>query len=216
MTLFEVGWSPFAFSSRLVEQEKLLILLEAARWAPSSYNQQPWSFIVATKDHPSEYDRLLSCLATGNQRWAPHAPVLMLSIAKLYFDSPDELNADDTIESLTNATRKPHGRQQGDSNRHAFHDVGMAAQNLAIQAISLDLFVHQMAGFDIDRAKQLFHIPHDHEPVAAIAIGYLGNSQALPEELRLRELETRRRKPIEHIVFTERWGHSSSLFTSNA
>lgn len=208
-------WSPFAFSNRLVEQEKLLILLEAARWAPSSYNQQPWSFILATKDYPNDYNRLLSCLASANQRWAQYAPVLMLSVAKLYFDSPAELNVDDTIESLTSVMQKSPARQRGSINRHAFYDVGMAVENLTLQAIALDLFVHQMAGFDIDAAKRLFHIPHDYEPVAAIAVGYLGNSHILPEELQLQQLEPRVRKPIEQFVFTERWGHSS-LFANSA
>lgn len=123
-------WSPRAFSNRTVERDKLLSLLEAARWAASSYNEQPWSLIVATQDQPSEYARLLSCLVEFNQSWAQSAPVLMLSVAKLHFD------------------------RNGKENRHAFHDVGAAASNLATQAIALDLFVHQMAGFDAQKARR--------------------------------------------------------------
>ncbi|MEH2333620.1 nitroreductase family protein [Nostoc sp.] len=123
-------WSPRAFSNRTVERDKLLSLLEAARWAASSYNEQPWSLIVATQDQPSEYARLLSCLLEFNQSWAQSAPVLMLSVAKLHFD------------------------RNGKENRHAFHDVGAAASNLATQAIALDLFVHQMAGFDAQKARR--------------------------------------------------------------
>lgn len=207
-------WSPLAFSNRTVELEKLITLLEAARWAPSSYNQQPWSFIVATKEHPTEYERLLNCLFDKNKRWAQNAPVLILSVAKLHFDPPNSVNPDDTIENLIRLVADLHTKKGGEGNPHAFYDVGMAVENLTIQAIALDLFVHQMAGFYSDKAKSLFHIPQGYEPVSIMAIGYLGDSQNLTEELRLRELEPRVRKPLKDFVFNERWGHSSSLFTS--
>lgn len=180
-------WSPRAFSNRTVEPDKLLSLLEAARWAASSYNEQPWSLIVATQDQPSEYARLLSCLVEFNQSWAQSAPVLMLSVAKLHFD------------------------RNGKENRHAFHDVGAAASNLATQAIALDLFVHQMAGFDAQKARSHFSIPKDHEPVAMIAIGYLGDPQTLPEALQAQELAPRTRKPLTEFVFTGAWDQPSDL-----
>jgi nitroreductase len=182
-------WSPRAFSSRTVERQKLLTLLEASRWAASSYNEQPWSFMVATKDHPSEYDHLLSCLVEFNQAWAQSAPVLMLSVAKMHFE------------------------QNGQDNRHAFHDVGAAAANLSTQAIALDLFVHQMAGFDRGKARSLFGIPKDWEPVAMMAIGYLGDPQTLPQSLREKELESRIRKPLTEFVFTGSWNQPSDLVT---
>src|SRR5213078_4673493 len=116
-------WSPRAFSDRMVESEKLQSLFEAARWAPSTFNEQPWAFIVATKQNLEEHARLLSCLAEKNQQWARLAPVLMVSVAKLNFD------------------------KNGKPNRHAFHDVGLAVGTMIVQATSLDLFVHQMAGF---------------------------------------------------------------------
>jgi nitroreductase len=180
-------WSPRAFSDRTVEPEKLRTLLEAARWAPSSYNEQPWSFIVATKENRDEYDRLLSCLVEGNIRWAQHAPVLMLSVAKLYFDR----------------NRK--------ENRHALHDVGLAVGNLVTQATALGLSAHQMAGFHVEKARELFNIPEGHEPVAMIVIGYLGDAETLPEPLRERELAPRTRKPLEAFVFTGSWGQRSPL-----
>jgi nitroreductase len=186
-------WSPHAFAHRTIEHDKLLVLLEAARWAPSSYNQQPWSFVIATQDHPAEYDRLLSCLVEGNQRWAKHAPVLMLSVAKLHLDRDPE-----------------------NINWHAFHDVGMAVENMAIQAIALDLFVHQMAGYNREKSRELFSIPAGYEPVSMIAIGYLGNPEELPEDLRQRELMPRVRRPIEDFVFTRHWGHVSPLLNSIA
>src|SRR5437870_7446908 len=150
-------WSPRAFSDRLVEPEKLQSLFEAARWAASSFNEQPWNFIVATKQNAEEHARLLSCLVEGNQRWARAVPVLMVSVAKLNFDK----------------TGKP--------NRHAFHDVGMAVGNLITQATALDLFVHQMAGFSPEKVAELYKIPDQFEPVAAIAIGYGGSLEDLPE-----------------------------------
>lgn len=180
-------WSPRAFSNRTVERDKLLSLLEAARWAASSYNEQPWSLIVATQDQPSEYARLLSCLVEFNQSWAQSAPVLMLSVAKLHFD------------------------RNGKENRHAFHDVGAAASNLATQAIALDLFVHQMAGFDAQKARLQFSIPDGYEPVAMIAIGYLGDPQTLPEALQAQELAPRTRKALTEFVFTGAWDQASDL-----
>ena len=177
-------WSPRAFSNRTVEYDKLLTMLEATRWAASSFNEQPWSFIVATQDKPAEYDRLLSCLAEANQTWAKTAPVLMLSVAKMHFD------------------------HNGKANLHAFHDVGAAVCNLTTQAIALDLFVHQMAGFDPNKARSMFEIPLGWEPVAAIAIGYLGDPQTLPESLREKELAPSTRKPLKEIVFTGKWNQS--------
>jgi nitroreductase len=174
-------WSPLAFSNQPVEPEKFRQVLEAARWAASSFNEQPWSFIVATNDSPAEFDRLLSCLAEGNQEWAKNAPVLMLSVAKLHFE------------------------RNGVENRHAFHDVGAAAASMAIQATELGLFIHQMAGFDVPKAREVFHIPEGYEPVAAIALGYPGDYHTLSERLQQRELSPRSRKPLETFVFSGGW-----------
>jgi len=190
--LLRERWSPRAFADRMVEPEKLRSLLEAARWAPSSFNEQPWSFIVATKEHPGEYERLLSCLVEGNIRWAQHAPVLMLSVARLAFER----------------NQKP--------NRHAFHDVGLAAENLVIQATALGLAVHQMAGFHVDKARELFSIPDGHEPVAALVLGFPGDPAGLPEDLREREVAPRIRKPLESFVFSGQWGQPSPLVHGKA
>lgn len=179
-------WSPRAFADRLVEQDKLLSLLEAARWAPSSYNQQPWSFIIATKDSPVEYNRLLSTLVEFNQGWAKNAPVLLLAIAKLHFDD-------------------------GKANRHAFHDVGLALENLTLQATALGLSVHQAAGFDRDKARKEYQIPEEYEPATAVVIGYAGDPQLLPDGLREREIAPRVRKPLQELVFTGQWGNVSPL-----
>jgi nitroreductase len=191
LDLLRQRWSPRAFADRPVEPEKLRILVEAARWAPSCYNEQPWSFIVATKENRAEFDRLLSCLVEGNARWARHAPVLMLSVAKLTFDR----------------NNKP--------NRHAVHDVGLAVENLVIQGMALGLYVHQMAGFHLDKAREVYAIPEGHEPVAAMVIGYLGDSAGLPDDLREREMAPRTRKSLESFVFGGRWGRPA-FFTGRS
>ena len=185
--LLRQRWSPRAFAPRPVEREKLLSLLEAARWAPSSFNEQPWSFIVATREASAEFEQLLSCLAEFNQGWAKAAPVLMLSVAKLEFSR----------------NNKP--------NRHAFHDVGLAAENLVLQAVALGLVAHQMAGFDGAKAREVFAIPTGFEPVAAIAVGYQGDATTLPEKMRQGEMAPRERKPMADFVFTGRWGKTSPV-----
>jgi len=177
-------WSPRAFADRPVEREKLASLFEAARWAPSSFNEQPWSFIVATKDQPDEYARLLSCLMEKNQQWAQLAPVLMVSVAKLNF------------------------AKNGKPNRHAFHDVGLAMGTMLVQATALGLFVHQMAGFSADKVREAFAVPEGFEPVAAVALGYAADPQVLPEAFRSQEVGPRQRHPISEFVFAGAWGES--------
>src|SRR6266540_6661970 len=168
--LLKRRWSPRAFAHRPVEPEKLLSLWVAARWAASTANEQPWYFIVATKQDETEYARLLSCLRENNQQWASRAPVLMVSVGRLAFDA------------------------NGQPNRHAFHDVGLAVANLITQAMALGLYVHQMAGFYPDRVRELYGVPDGFEPVAGIVLGYLGDPTILPEDLQQRELAPRVRR----------------------
>ncbi len=184
--LLKRRWSPRAFAERPVEAEKLRSLFEAARWAPSSNNEQPWRFLVATKENKMGYDRLFNCLVEGNRKWAHLAPVLTLSVVTLTFDD-------------------------GTVNRHAFHDTGMAVENLVIQATALGLAVHQMAGFQVDKARAEFKIPDGYEPVAMIAIGYPGDPSILPDKLRQREFSPRTRRPIAEFVFGEGWNRPSLL-----
>jgi nitroreductase len=174
--------SPRAFSTKSVEAETLGSLLEAARWAPSSFNEQPWNFIVATQQNRPDFERLLACLTQFNIEWARHAPVLMLSIARLISES------------------------SGKPNRHAFHDVGQSIAGLTFQATAFGLVVHQMAGFDVQKARHEFSIPDDHEPVAVAAIGYPGDPATLSDKLRARELAPRKRKLLREFVFTGTWG----------
>jgi nitroreductase len=169
-----------------VEPDTLRSLFEAARWAPSSNNEQPWRFLVATKENKADWDRPFACLVEGNQKWARQAPVLMLSIAKLTFD-------DKSV------------------NRHALHDTGMAVENLIIQATSMGLFVHQMAGFRRDQARKECQVPDGYEPVAMIALGYPGDPATLPDYLRERELKPRERNSISEFVFSGTWGIPSPV-----
>lgn len=185
--LLKRRWSPRAFANRMVEREKLQSLFEAARWAASSFNEQPWSFIVATREKPEDFAALLSCLAEKNQQWAQLAPVLMVSIAKLNFE------------------------RNGKPNRHAFHDVGMAVGNLILQATVFGLYVHQMAGFSVDQVRETYGVPEGFEPVAAIAVGYPDDPNVLPEPFRQQEIAPRQRKPIDSFVFEAKWGETSPI-----
>jgi nitroreductase len=180
-------WSPRAFADKPVAPEVLRSLFEAARWAPSSSNEQPWAYIVATKENSADFAKMLSVLVEFNAGWAKNAAVVVLSVAHL--------------KAL-----------KGDAPNHlALHDVGSASAQLTFEANSRGLLVHQMAGYDADKARQVFAIPQDWAPVAAMAIGYPGDPQSLPEKLREREVATRVRKPLAEFVMTGGWGHTASF-----
>ena len=185
--LIQRRWSPRAFAERSVDPATLLSLLEAARWAPSCFNEQPWRYLLATRENPAEYERMLACLVDGNQLWAKQAPVLMLSVAKLAF------------------------AHNGQPNRHAYHDVGAASAYLTFEATALGLYVHQMAGILVDRARETYAIPDGFEAVAGIALGYLGDPGTLPEALREREIMPSTRQPLEAMIFGGRWGEKLAL-----
>jgi len=178
-------WSPYAFSDRPVTEADLRSLFEAARWAPSSYNEQPWSYIVATRAQGEEFQRLLSCLVEGNQPWAQAAPVLALGCTSLNFVRNDKPNA------------------------AAVHDLGLASAMLTVEAAARGLYVHQMIGILPDRARQLYQIPENVEPKTGLAIGYVGDINALPEAYRPRDLAARTRKKLSEFVFSGRWGTAS-------
>ena len=180
-------WSPYAFDNRLVPEADLRSLFEAARWAPSSYNEQPWSYIVATRDNSEQFQRLLSCLVDANQVWAKAAPVLALGVVSLKFAR----NAKD--------------------NRAAVHNLGLASGNLVLEATARGLFVHQMIGILPDRAREIYEIPEGYEAWTGLAIGYRGDPTSLPDPLRERERAPRQRKPLSEFVFNGKWGNPSPL-----
>ncbi|WP_166826700.1 nitroreductase family protein [Thalassoroseus pseudoceratinae] len=185
-------WSPRGFADKSVEDAQLGSLLEAARWAASSYNEQPWQFFVATKRQPMEYQKLLACLVEFNQSWAQTAPVLLLSVASTRF------------------------ARNGKPNQHAWHDVGLASAGLCMQATSMGLVCHGMAGFNAAKARTALQIPDGYEPVAAWAIGYQSDDlSVLPENLREQEQQPRERKPLSDFVFTGSWGQSAAFLKSD-
>ena len=180
-------WSPRAFSDKPVAPDVLQSLFEAARWAPSSSNEQPWGYIVATKDDAENFAKLVSVLVPSNVTWAQHAPVLALAVAELAFAK---------------------SRSQ---NRNAQYDVGAASAWLTVEATSRGLFVHQMGGYDHDKARQVFQIPAGWDPIAAMAIGYPGDPDSLPQPLRDREVAPRTRKPISQFVMSGSWQNKATF-----
>ena len=182
-------WSPRAFGDKDVPPEVLRSLFEAARWAPSSSNEQPWSFIVATRNDPKNFNNALQPLVEFNAGWAKHAAVLGFAVAELAF-----------------------AKNQA-PNRNATYDTGAAMALLCIEATARGLFVHQMAGFDPETAREIFNIPAGFDVIAAFAIGYPGDPNSLPQPLRDRELASRTRKPARQFVMTGQWGHPAEFLS---
>ncbi len=174
--LLQKRWSPRAFADRALDREQALTLLEAARWAASCNNDQPWRFIWSLKDDSALYKRLFDCLLPGNQEWAAKAPLLMLTLVQTTFSF------------------------NGKPNRWAGHDLGLAIGNLTAQATALDLYVHNMGGFSTAKVGEHFQLAENLEPMTMIAIGYLGDPASLSEYNQKREMEMRERKPIEDII----------------
>lgn len=175
-------WSARAFSDRPVEKQKIMSLLEAARWAPSSSNEQPWRFIVFTSENNKErLDEARSVLSEGNS-YARKAPVLMCAVAKRTYTHSDR------------------------ENRHHMHDVGAATAYMFLEAYNQGLAMHVMGGFDAEKARQLFEIPQGFEPATMIAVGYYRNPEMLSEKPREKELAPRSRKAVGEWAFLGRWG----------
>lgn len=177
-------WSPRAIDpDQPVSREHLLALLEAARWAPSCFGDQPWRYLIWDRFRDAaSWQLAFACLAEGNQVWVKNAPVLLLSIAAPNFGH----------------NQKP--------NRWAQHDTGAASENLCLQAAALGLVAHQMGGFDPDKAKATFNIPSDHTCMAMIAAGHPGPVEVLSDVLREKEQAPRERKPLAQITFENTWG----------
>lgn len=170
--------SGYAFSDRPVEPEKIEALFEAARWAPSSRNIQPWRYVYALRTD-LEFQLLLNLLFEGNQRWAKNAGMLIMAIAQTRYHYQDKIN----------------------ENRHSWHDTGLANSLLLIQGVSMGLLMHPMGGFDTVRAREELHLSSDYVPVAMIAVGYHGDDSKLPDDLITRLNAPRSRRPLEETVF---------------
>lgn len=181
-------FSPYAFADRGVSKEDLRSIFEAARWAASSYNEQPWSYVVATKEDAGEYERLLSCLVEPNQAWAEAAPVLALGLARTRFTRNDKPNA------------------------AALHDLGAASAQLTFEATARGLAVHQMIGILPDRAREIYGIPDHSEALTGLAIGYAAESHSAPEPYRQRDEAPRDRKSLEEFAFRGRYASNANPF----
>ena len=175
-------WSPYGFSDKPVSKEDLASLFEAARWAASSYNEQPWRFILGTKEDAEQYEKVLSCLVEPNQVWAKHAPVLVLAGVKLNFE------------------------RNGKENTAAEHDLGLAVANLSIEATQRGLAVHQMIGILPDKAREVFLVPEDAKIHTALAIGYAAPAAShLPEGMGERDTSPRSRRELSELVYKGNW-----------
>ena len=179
-------WSPNAFSPEPVDRETLMTVFEAARWSASCSNDQPWFYLVATREDAAAFETLLGCLDSGNIKWAKTAPVLAIGVARLTF------------------------ARDGKPNRWGYYDLGQAAAYLTVQAMSMGLWVHQMGGFDAEKVREVYGVPEGYDPVAAIAIGRMGDPSVLPAYLTERHNGPRSgRKPLREFVFTGRWGEAA-------
>lgn len=165
-----------AYDDKLVEVEKIQAMFEAARWAPSSGNEQPWTYLYATKEQVELYQKIFDSLMDGNKIWVARAPLLIVAMVRKNFIRND----------------KPNGS--------AKYDLGAANAFLSLQATQLGLNVHQMGGFDKEMAQTLLNIPSNYEPVVILAAGYLGDVETLPESLKERELALRERYTQEAFV----------------
>lgn len=177
LEIIQERWSPYSFSSAPVEPFKLKAMFEAAGLAPSCNNEQPWLFVFATQEQQDVFKDYVEFLTDGNKLWAKHAYALVISMARTKFS------------------------YSGRPNRFAFHDTGMAVTNLLLQAEALDLYVHQMGGYSIEKVKEYFRLGDDIEPVAMMTVGYLGDGSSLTPELLKRDEVRRPRKSISEFVF---------------
>ncbi|MDQ3806831.1 MAG: nitroreductase family protein [Thermoproteota archaeon] len=179
-------WSARAFSTRPVEFSQLLSILEAARWAPSSRNEQPWRYIVFTSDNPEILKKAQSVLKDIND-YAKRAPVLICAITKKTYSD------------------------NGNPNRLYFHDLGAANENMFLEAFNQGLIMHEMGGFDVQKAREIFGVPDDYEVGIMIAVGYQDTYRVLPDRLRHKAFTPRVRKPLSEIIFIEKIGNGIKI-----
>ena len=174
--LIRSRWSPRSFSAQPVAQEQLNQVFEAASWAFSAMNLQPWQYIYAHKADTEAFQKILDCLMPGNQPWAKNAPVLIIALAR---------------------TTTPDGQPNG----AAMHDLGAANATLILEATALGLHGHLMGGFDRDKTRRDFNLPDSLTPAVVIALGYAGAAEQLEEPFLSREKAARARKPVAEFAF---------------
>jgi nitroreductase len=176
-------WSPRAFdASKEVSDDDLSAVLEAGRWAPSCFNDQPWRYIVCVKaKNETSWHNALDTLVEKNQQWAKNAPVLILAIAM------------------------PNFNHNGKANRWAMYDTGAASVSLCLQATALGLIAHQMGGFDADKARKVFNVPEECQPMAMMALGYQAEAEILSDDFKEAEISDRSRVPLEQRFYFGKW-----------
>lgn len=179
--------SPRAFDPRPLDAETVAPLFEAARWAPSSYNEQPWSFLVALRQQDDAWQEALECLVPSNRQWARHGSLLIFTLAKATFRHNDKPNA------------------------HAFHDVGLAIAQLTVQATACGLMVHQMGGIDREAVRRTYAVPEGWDPVTGVVVGHAADPASLSEQLRAQEEAPRQRKNLAEIVFQRAFGEPADF-----
>lgn len=187
LEVLQQRWSPRAYSDKSVEKEKLQSIFEAARWAPSARNEQPWRFIVGQKGDKT-WEIIFETLDEWNQQWTKRAPVLIINIGKKYYD----------YKHLKNDTYQ--------------YDTGQAVAMLVTEVVNQGLIGHQMSGFSAEKASKLFGISEDYQPISVTAIGYPGDPALLPEDMYTSEMDKRKRRPIEETVFAGEFGKAPTLF----
>lgn len=186
--LLKQRFSPYQFSlERPVADADLVCLFEAARWSASSFNAQPWRYIVAKRENQHEFERMLNCLMEGNRPWAKYAAVLALGVAQMHFD------------------------HNGKANGCALHDLGAASAQLTLEATARGLQVHQMAGILPDVISEQYAIPDGYQPLTAIAIGYCESNDELAESIRDRDNKPRQRHSLTEFVYASSWGETADL-----
>jgi nitroreductase len=176
-------WSGRAYdASKPVSKEQIISLLEAARWAPSCFGDEPWRYVVCNKtDNMQAWQAAFDCLVPGNQGWAVNAPVLLLICADTVF------------------------RANGKPNKWAPYDTGAATENLCLQAAASGLMAHQMGGFDADKARASFKVPERFQILPMVTVGYQAPVESLSDEVKERELATRNRQPLGELFFDGAW-----------
>jgi nitroreductase len=177
LEIIQERWSPYAFSTAPVEEFKLKAMFEAAGYAPSSNNEQPWLFVYTTQLEGTIFGDYIGFLNESNRVWAKEAYALAVSMARTRFS------------------------KSGKINRYAFHDTGMAVANLLLQALAMDIYVHQMGGFSVEAVKEYFRLDDNIEPVAIMAIGYMGEGNLLPPECLKKDEKRRPRKSVNEYSF---------------
>jgi nitroreductase len=175
-----------SFEDRSIDNDTLNVLFEAARWAPSSRNEQPWRFLVAKRGSNS-FNTMASTLTESNKTWAQKSSALVLVLSKIRFTDPDVPNS------------------------HSLFDTGLAVANFSFQAQAYGISLHQMGGFHPAAVREKFGVPEGFEPVVIIALGYKGSPDALPDHLRARETMHRSRKPLSELVFADHFGTAAVL-----